>query len=51
LKSDYLAGYNNRKASGIQTGFYGVNRIKDENGDWVINNTTIFVDPKSMGII
>ena len=51
LKTDYKNGYNGRKASGIQTGFYGVKRITDDTGDWIINNTTIFSDPKDVGIM
>ena len=51
LKTDYNAGYNGRKASGIQTGFYGVTRTTNDTGDWVVNNTTKFVNPNALGIM
>lgn len=51
LKTDYNVGYNGRKASGNQTGYYGVNRITDDTGDWIVNNTTVFADPKRLGIV
>jgi murein DD-endopeptidase MepM/ murein hydrolase activator NlpD len=52
VKTNYMAGVNGKKPTGgLKTGFYGVDRIQNDSGDWVVNTTKTFVDPKIFGIV